>query len=612
MPNENNQIQFETNPSFLDSNKKVLFNINWDLNTGGVRQLEIDAFKCLNSNINAVYTNPSLVGSPIDGTPTKSNVTLFFARKRMIQLIDIWNRVLNCGLFLISKYPNGALYPETKMVGANIPHPLTEYLFKNDFPTISTTLDFKTDFIFNNLIKFITACINNFNNFKTNNIGNQNFFDLITYSSAGYNAIKTFININYNPDNSNFISLMNKLINIVKDVIDETKLANTLLFNFINMDFGTQEGRTNLLALDAYKSNYKALAKIDISYLNDDTKLLCQEWIDTNSNKLTLLYPQFGTLISRNTENETWNFRNVAIDTAPYNPLDLNPTLDPSLKPYQTRYLLCSQLDMKRPLVFNTQFINWANENDRPYVMLYNGGTLVYIPDEVKELINPITIIQKSINNGTFSINNNYTVLPNMPVGTNSIEFTLKTDGTTYSNDWGRKIIGPSSAIATYLNGIDITGGNYNQINWVNPDGTKRVDFVENGNYKNQTIKIKLENTSTGSNIYKDGILVASKTEKFDFSVVWSLGSTDANRRATGVTIENLTYNYQEGNILGEAPDNQLNLSAYFWKIGTSNNLDPNYNNTDDIKLKLPDGKNLYDIDKLDFLDNLTIYLKLN
>ena len=454
MPNENNQNVMETNPSFLDTDKKVLFNINWDLNAGGVRQLELDAFRSLNSNINKVYTTPSLVGSPIDGTTTKSDVTLFIARKRMIQLIDIWNRILNSGLFLTSKNPyDGRTYPETKLIGANIPHPLMEYLFKNNFPTTSTSLDFKTDFIFNNLIKFIIACINNFNNFKTNNIGNQNFFDLITYS-AGYIAIKNFVNINYNPDNSNFISLMNELINIVKDLIDETKLANTLFFNFNNMDFGTQEGRTNLLALDAYKSNYKAIAKIDISYLNDETKVLCQEWIDTNSNKLVSLYPQFGTLISRNTESETWNFRNVAIDTTCYNPLDLNPALDPMLKPYQTKYLLCSQLDMKRPLVFSTQFINWANDNDKPYVMLYNGGTLVYIPDEIKQ----------------------------------------------------------SSTL----------------------------------------------------------------------------------------------------NTLGEQPDNQLNLSSYFWKIGTSNKLDPNYNNTDDIKLKLPDGKNLYDIDKLDFLDNLTIYLKMN
>ena len=93
-----------TNPSFLDTDKKVLFNINWDLAAGGVRQLEIDAFKCLNSNINNVYSAPQFVGSPIDGTTTKSDVTLFFARTRLIKLIDIWNRILIVILYMAIFY----------------------------------------------------------------------------------------------------------------------------------------------------------------------------------------------------------------------------------------------------------------------------------------------------------------------------------------------------------------------------------------------------------------------------------------------------------------------------------------------------------------------------
>jgi len=436
----------------MSTHKKILFNMNWDLDTNGVRKLELDALKGLNSNINAVSNTPSLIGSPIDGTTTKADITLFLVRKRMIQLIDIWNRILNSGLFLISKNPyDGRTYPETKLIGANIPHPLTEYLFKNNFPTTSTSLDFKTDFIFSNLIKFITACINNFNNFKTNTIGNQNFFDLIKYS-AGYIAIKNFVNTNYNPDNANFISLMNELINIVKDLIDETKLANTLLFDFSNMDFGTLEGRTNILALDSYKSNYAALAKVETAYLNPEPKALAQEWIQGSSYNAKLLWPQFGTLITRNTENEVWSFRNVLVDTSDYDQFAVDPLMDPLLKKYQPKYIACSQVDMKKPLVFATQFIDWSNEMDKPYIMSYNGGTLVYIPDEIKD---PATL-----------------------------------------------------------------------------------------------------------------------------------------------------------NTLGEQPDAQLNLAANFWKIGTSNDLDPNYNPTDDIKLKsIPE---LHNLDKLDYLDNLTLYLKLN
>ena len=433
----------------VQTTKKILFNINYDLNAGGVRQLEIDAFKCLNSNIN----NLGVPNSPIDGTATKTDATLFFARNRLIKLIDIWNRILNSGLFTnCTIYATGSLLAY-KIVGSNIPLFSAEYLFKS-WDNASTNifpLDLATTSIFYRIVRFITASTNNYNWFKTNNVGKQSFFAL-TNSNVTW-EMDYYINVNYNPDNATFIGLMNELLDVVKDLLDETKVA-ALGFDFSGLDFGTTQGRTNILALDAYKSNYKALARIDTSYLNDETKVLAQEWITTNSNKTVRLYPQFGSLISRNTENEPWSFRNVAIDTSVYNPFDLNPTLDPALKPYQTKYLLCSQLDMKKPLVFETQFINWNNENDRPYVMLYNGSTLVYIPDEIKD------------------------------------QSTLNT--------------------------------------------------------------------------------------------------------------------------LGEQPDNQLNLCAYFWKIGTSSNLDPHYNKYDDIKLKLPDTLNLYDIDKIDFLDNLTLYLKIN
>ena len=441
-----------TNTSFLDTDKRVLFNINWDLASGGVRQLEIDAFKCLNSNVN--NTSTSTVLSPIDGTNPKTDVTLFLARTRLIKLIDIWNRILNSGLFSMVTHTNGTSVVDLKLVGSNF-RSIIEYPFRNLTGSFSNTLDFSTTFIFSKIIPFITASVNNLNWFKTNSVGKQSYFALTTIGST--KEFSSFINVNYNPDNATFIGLMNELIAIVKDLLDETKLASALSFNFASLDFGTAQGRANLLALDAYKSNYKAIAKIDISYLNADTKVLAQGWIDTNSSKVPLLYPQFGTLISRNTENEAWSFRNIVVDTSSYNPLDLNPTLGDN-KPYQTKYWVGSQLDMKRPLVFEPQFINWSNSNDRPYVMLYNGGTLINIPDEIKNSIYPNTL-------GTFQ----------------------------------------------------------------------------------------------------------------------------------------------------EAPDNQLNLSAYFWKIGTSNGMDPNFDNEADIKLKIPDSSStLYSIDKLDFLDNLTIYLKLN
>lgn len=441
--------------STQNTQKKVLFNIKWDLDTTGVRQLELDAIKCLNSNINAVNT----FSSPIDGTTTKTNPTLFFARTRLINLIDIWNRIVNSGLFITYTGSDGGVYTTYKIVGANL-RTFAEYPFRNFIGSVSNSPDFSTTFIFSKLIPFITASVNNFNWYKTNSVGKQSFFALSTIGSV--KEFSSFINTSYNPDNALFIGLMNELITIVKDLINESKLSSLLAFNFDGMDFGTTQGRTNLLALDAYKSNYKALAKIeqvDLAYLNDETKALVQEWISTNGAggiNVQKLYPQFATTILRNTETEAWAFRNVVIDTT-----DVAASWASGHNPelYQTKYIACTQLDMKKPLVLGqSQFINWPNPLDRPYVMVYNGGTLVYIPDQLKEQVRP-----------------------------------------------------------------------------------------------------------------------------------GSLGT------------------------LGEQPDNQMNLSAYFWKIGTAVETDPNYNENDDIKLKFGSpGNPLYSIDKIDFLDNLTIYLKMN
>ena len=442
----------------VQTTKKILFNINYDLNAGGVRQLEIDALKGLNSTVSGL----SIAPSPIDGTQNKSDITLFLARKRLIHLIDSWNHILNSGLFLEAKYYNNHSstieYLDTfkYYIGTNFRNHLCEHLVKDWSTHINyySPLDFKTESIFYRMVRFLVACTNNHNWFVSNNVSKSSLFG---FNFTGLVDITSYININFNPTSAKFLATMEGFLGILKELISESNLVSKLGITLDSLTYLTPEGRTNILALDTYKSNYKALAKIDLSYLNDETKVLAQEWIASNSSKVSLLYPQFATLISRNITGpgaEAWSFRNVAIDTSCYNQSDLNPTLDPANKLYQTKYQVCTQLDMKKPLVFSTQFINWTNPNDIPYVMLYNGGTLVYIPDEIKD------------------------------------QTTLNTTG--------------------------------------------------------------------------------------------------------------------------EQPDNQLNLSAYFWKIGTSNGLDPHFDNEDDIKLKLPSTIPLWSIDKMDFLDNLTIYLKLN
>ena len=441
-------------------NKRILFNMNWDLDTNGVRKLELDALKGLNSNVNNVYTSPLFVGSPIDGTTTKNDITLFLVRKRMVSLIDSWNRILNSGLFLTPKTTNGAFYNDIKIVGSNLPNPLCEYLFKdlNVNNVLIYNLDFKTESIFYRMVRFLVACVNNHNWFVSNNISKSSFFNL---TGIGIVDMVLYINTNFNPTSAKFLATIEGFLGILKELIQESNLVSKLGITLDSLTYLTPEGRTNIMALDGYKSNYQALAKIELDYLNPEPKALAQEWIQSNSSNVKLLWPQFGTLINRNITGpgeEAWAFRNVLIDTSDYDQFAVDPLMDPLLKKYQPRYIACSQVDMKKPLVFGTQFINWANENDQPYIMSYNGGTLINLPDTIKD---------------------------------------PDTNGTP-----------------------------------------------------------------------------------------------------------------------GEQPDNQLNLAANFWSIGTANDLDPNYKSSDDIKLKLPDlvspVTDLHNLDKLDYLDNLTLYLKLN
>ena len=432
-------------------NKRILFNINWDLDTNGVRKLELDAIKCQNSNINAVAT----INNPIDGTTTKADATLFFARNRLIHLMDSWNHVLNSGLFLEGRFSSAQPNSYYKIIGSNVRSTLAEYLFKNwnISGTYHYKLDFKTESIFYRMVRFLVACVNNHNWFVANNISKSSYFNL-TGVNVFYDMV-SYINTNFNPTSAKFLATIEGFLGILKELISESNLVSKLGITLDSLTYLTPEGRTNIMALDGYKSNYQALAKIELDYLNPEPKALAQEWIQGSSSNVKLLWPQFGTLINRNITGpgeEAWSFRNVLVDTSDYDQFAVDPLMDPLLKKYQPRYIACSQVDMKKPLVFGTQFINWSNENDQPYVMSYNGGTLINLPDTIKD---------------------------------------PDTNGTP-----------------------------------------------------------------------------------------------------------------------GEQPDNQLNLAANFWSIGTSNDLDPNYKPTDDIKLKsIPD---LHNLDKLDYLDNLTLYLKLN
>ena len=621
----NNPLNPLENPNDIDlkpfSNRKIIFNTMWERDVNGVRKLELDAFKSLNSNVNNVYTHVNFVGSPIDNTTTKTSVTLFLVRKRMIQLIDIWNRILNSGLFITSKYVNGGGYLETKIVGSNLMSVIGEYLFRpwinNSSVNPYLPLNFNTDFIFSRLTDFLVAYVKNYNWFIINNVSVVDFFKL-TGLWPGFTQFTHLINIYHNPTKPSMMTLIEELVTLYKSLLSETKIASKadLGFNFDNLTFLTKEGRANILKLDAYKSNYKEVARLDVSdfnYLNNPESLaLVSKWINEGSN-LDKLYPQFGTEIYRNEETEPWNYKNVIVDLASFKndqsfteeTLGLSP--EEFQKVQAKKYWTGSQLDMRKPLYFNTQFINWANPDDQPYVMLYNGGTLVHIPDEVKEATHPITFVEKEATFPDITIANNYVDLPQLETGTYYMEFDLIMGSTNYTYD--RKLFGPSIADGASSNGLILGGASPYSLYFSTAGNTS----VINPTYANINAKLKIVNgiNDNSCKVYINDELKATFTGRYNFASIQRFGSSADARKVGQAEIKNIKTKSFTGNVQEEAPDNQLNLAANFWKIGTSNQLDPLYNPKDDIKLRLG-NQSLSDVDKLDFFDNLTLYLKLN
>ena len=187
------------------------------------------------------------------------------------------------------------------------------------------------------------------------------------------------------------------------------------------------------------------------------------------------------------------------------------------------------------------------------------------------------------------------------------MEFDLIMGSTNYT--YNRKLFGPATADGASANGL-ILGGASPYLLYFGIAGTT---VVINPTYANINAKLKIVNgiNDNSCKVYINDELKATFTRKYDFASIQRFGSSVDSRKVGQAEIKNIKTKSFTGNIQEEAPDNQFNLAANFWKIGTSNQLDPLYNPKDDIKLRLG-NQSLNDVDKLDFFDNLTLYLKLN
>lgn len=589
-------------------NTKFITNINWDKDINGLRKVELDDFKSLNSNVNNVYNVGYLIGSPIDGTTTRSDISLFLVRKRLLKLMDLWNRILNSGLFSMAKVPNSAKYETIKIIGSNMPNVCPEYLIKDWVSSASnvSTINMETSKVFYRLLRFINAAATAYYYYIINGRLTDSFFNIAT--SPGL-TFYSYINTAFNPTSEKFVSLMDELLDVIKSLLDETKLSAELNLTFNDLYFSTEQGRINITnVLYNYHSKYNLIAKTDSSYL--ETNLVPQD--------KTLLYPQFGSVMSRNTESETWNVRNVIVDTSTYN-TENDPDLNIYRKPSK---IVCSQLKMDKPIKVDTQYINWNNSDDEPYVMVYNGGTFIHIPDEIK--IQPDTIT-KYIEIGELVDFTGLSTeeLDKLKIRTDALAssktitgFELLINETTDDTIKGFKRIfgynGYKYGREYSLYVIDIgTVGAEDNISELYLKFAPIPAVLLTTKPKNSSFKVRVQNENSVCKVYVDDILVYTYNGILNFTEHdWSFGTSYSPYQPVGQTLSDVKFMYIDNNNSEHQPDNQLNIAAKFWKIGTQDTTDPKYNTQDDIKLKLDHPLN--ELTKFDYFDNLTLYMKLD
>lgn len=338
---------------------KTIFNINWDLDNNGIRKIELDYFKNINSNINAGTTGYTVTGS------SNSNGSFFFARKRLINLIDIWNRILVSGLFL-EDYSNGTRH----MIGANVnsvgSNLVTDYLF------FTGSYNFDTSSIWNRSIEFIKACSKMHSYILSSGTMTQS--KLNEFFSSLDTSLRSVLNYRFDTTTNNFVSLMDQFLVALKEIVSEEKLATECLCNFQNLNFNTSIGLSNILLLKDYSLLFRTY---DTTKFPDVLK-----WQSEDTSSIDLSYPQFATLIVLDSDSTQSIIKNILIKTDNFSVAEISNSNITNLN--IPKYLACSLFETGRPVKFRTQLIDWTNDMDLPYIMSYNSSCYIYIPDSIK------------------------------------------------------------------------------------------------------------------------------------------------------------------------------------------------------------------------------------
>lgn len=368
----------------MSTTSKFITNINWDKNINGIRKMEIDALSCTNTQDYTSWHNAisgSTSASALNGNPAVYSPFLL-VRKRGLILIDIWNRILNSGLFNYLKYENYNVV-SNKWFGSSYRCVPVEFFFKSTVGDAGLT-ERNMSFIIAKIFKFLKANIDNYNNSLV--VAGPNYTNTTYFNLSYVNVLQNSINPLFKPDNK-FLNLLEELLDLAKEVLDEQKLATNYFVNFSDLTLKTELGRTKVAKL--LDINWQLVFK-EHSYMTtyESKRISAGGEPLSETEKRSWVYDFFGGFIVRNANQEAWSIKNVLIET--------NPTMlqtsgqnfeEGELETlYTPNYIACSQLDMKKPLVINSgnRYIDWDNEMDHPYILNYNGATSIYIPDEIK------------------------------------------------------------------------------------------------------------------------------------------------------------------------------------------------------------------------------------
>lgn len=334
----------------LDPNIQHVFTNKKFRDSSELRILELENIKSQNGN----PFNITPLYSPVTPTNITNNTTpyLWIVSRKLIKLIDTWNRLLCSGFIL---YPNN--WTTTKIVGSNITSIIIEYPFKNTNPM---TQNFNVSFIYVQLLNLFKGIVSDLNGKDTGTRVNT------LYPTN----IRSYINLTSDIYDPFTMGIINELLEIFKSLISEEKLK-------AKIPALTSKSLLNLVSTGGNgRGNFNLLPSTEATFLSMD---IVEETPGVIDQITGLNVPiSLAEKIDRNIESEPWLYRTVAIKYTD------NSGETPKIK---RKY--CAQLSMNRPLVFKTFYINWIDPDSRPFVMLYNGVNSTYIPQDVKFTLNP-------------------------------------------------------------------------------------------------------------------------------------------------------------------------------------------------------------------------------